>query len=272
MSDLTGPFLAVLIGGSLIGGLCSLHTIETNAATVTVLIDKPYLFGSGGVREKPQNTGRGWYFRSTEGVDFPSSPFKVTENFDDISTSKNNFIDYNSYLTLKIEDSVKLYKKFGGEWYKNSIQAAYQKIVRDVVRQYNFDDIMTNQETQKEIDLKIQSATEAYLKQNDIPVTLVDMSLGKARPNEVVLAEMNRTAAETQRFKTLEQSARAEEKRVESETKRAIADNAYRNQMGLNSDDFIELQYIKAFSEACKYQSANCIIGTVPSVVTGKAR
>lgn len=246
------------------------HTISTETAEVTVIVDKPYLLGHGGVRPEPQKTGRGWYFISTEGYDFPTSPFKVGETFDDLSTSKNNFIDYNSNLTLQITDAVKLYQSFGGEWYKNSLQAAYQKIVRDVVRQYTFDDIMTNPTTQTEIDNIIQTKTSDYIKQYNIPVRLIDVSLGKATPNEVVKDEMNRTAAETQRFKTLEQTVRAEEKRAESEQKRALADNSYRNQMGLNTEEFVKLKYIEEFSSACKYSTANCIIGTVPSVIAGK--
>ena len=55
---------------------------------------------------------------------------------------------------------------------------------------------------------------------------------------------------------------------VQAEQSRANADNAYREQMKLDAAQFVQLEAIKRYSEACK-ESKNCVIvqGTTPVLV-----
>lgn len=244
----------------LILGSCSVHKIDTNQSYETVLMDKPYFFGKGGIRDDVQRPGSGWYWISTEAIDVPMVPLKYDEKFDDLTTANNNFLDFDSFLTIRVVNSQQLIKNFGTNWYANVISQQYRTIVRNVVRTKSFDDIMTKPEVSEDVENKIRANMDAYLKSRKIQVVLEDLSLGRAKPNPEVLAEMNRTAAEQQRFKTLVETTAAEEQRRLSETKRAAADNAYRQAMSLSVDDFVKLQGVKAYSEACKYKTANCVI------------
>lgn len=81
---------------------------------------------------------------------------------------------------------------------------------------------------------------------------------------------MNSTAVQQQRRKTEVQRKLAEDSRLQAEQSRASADNAYREQMKLDAAQFVQLESIKRYSDACK-ESKNCVIvqGNTP-VLIGK--
>lgn len=288
--EMRRPTFQVPIGVSLVGiaviaaifamvAFFSFHRITTDPGFETVIVDKPYFFGHQGVRDETQKTGAGWFWLSSQGVAVPNTPFKLDETFDDLSTSNNNFLDYNSYLTIRILNPAMLLDKYGSKWYENNIKEQYRTIVRNVVREKTFESLLTDPKTTADVETAVRKEVDKLIKETGIPVQLTDLSLGKATPNKSVIDEMNMTASQQQRKKTMEEKAKADIAEQEGRTKaenarsaaeaaRAKADASYQEKMGLNPTQFVELQYINKMAEACK-AGANCIIGNVGGVVSG---
>jgi hypothetical protein len=79
---------------------------------------------------------------------------------------------------------------------------------------------------------------------------------------------MNATAVQQQRRKTETQRKLAEDSRLQAEQSRASADNAYRKQMKLDAAQFVHLEAVKRYSDACK-ESKSCVIvqGSTPVLI-----
>ncbi|MFN0316766.1 MAG: hypothetical protein ACKVQA_17225 [Burkholderiales bacterium] len=78
---------------------------------------------------------------------------------------------------------------------------------------------------------------------------------------------MNNTAAQQQRRNTEDQRILAEDARKAAEMARAAAGNAYRNAMQLDPAQFVQLEAIKRYSDACSKSPCTIIQGSVPIVV-----
>ena len=130
--------------------------------------------------------------------------------------------------------------------------------------------IMTNQATLREIEDKIAERFRAHIKSTGLHVDLINVNMGKALPEPAVITEMNNTAVQQQSIKTQAQRKLAEDSRLKAEQSRANADNAYREYMHLDAAQFVQLEAIKRYSEACIKSSCTIIQGSVPIVVGGK--
>lgn len=240
-------------------------TITTEPGHETVLVDKPYIFGHGGVQSDTQKTGLGWYFWSTEPVHVVTYDFKIDEIFDDLPTKKQSLIDFSSYLKLEITDPVAMVKDFrymdDGKmlWYTSAIQKQYQTIVRNVARNYTMEDMITNSKIVQDMEVEIRNNMDALIKEIGIPVKLKDLSLGTIRPNQAVMSEIDNTSANQQRIKTEQARYEAEHSRKDAELARASADKAYQEELNLSSEQIVRLQTAKMYSDACA-KSANCIV------------
>lgn len=241
----------------------------TPPGMVGVVIDSPYFFGHGGVREVVQQPGLSWYWSTTKVYDYNVSNFKTDEPIEHLPTSDNNFINYNSYIVLQYFDLPYNVKTFGyTDWYKNNIEQAYGTIVRDVTKRYSMTDIMTNQEVLNNIQKDVKTLIAKHITDSGLRVRVIDVNMGRAKPNELVIAEMDNTAVQQQRKKTETQRKEAEDSRKEAEKSRAVADNAYRNEIALTNDQFVKLEEIKRYSEVCRV-SKNCVITLGGSVMVG---
>lgn len=284
----SGFGLMSLIGGAvgvvamifLLVWLFAMHRIVTPPAFTTVLVDQPWFIGHGGVREETQSPGTGWFWATTHGVSVPSYDFKIDEIFDDLPTRMQSFIDFRSYLKLRITDPVKLVKDFrfndadGNawfEWYNASIREQYRTIVRNEARKHLMEDILSNPTTIIQMEANIREEMDKTIKEIGIPLVLVDLSLGRASPNQEVMDEINNTSKQQQRVKSEDARKVAEDSRLLAETARAKADNAYRNAMGLGTQQYIELEIAKEYSAACK-ASKDCVVvnGTSPVLIGGR--
>lgn len=240
--------------------LSGCHLITSNPGEEVVLVSKPW-FAKGQVFPQPlKGADSAWVAITTDGIRVSVVPTKYTEAFDDLSTSNNNFIDYDSYLSIQVIDSVSLVNNFGAEWYKNNVREQYRTIVRDVVRKYPFTNILSDPGTTQKIENEVRSELDDLIKKANLPIRIVDMSLGKAMPNKEVVAEMNRTAAQQQQYKTLTEAKNTQTKRAESEQARAKADNAYRNEMNLTTDQFISLAIAREYASACRAKGTTCYV------------
>jgi regulator of protease activity HflC (stomatin/prohibitin superfamily) len=251
--------------------LAGCHMITTPPGEETVLVDNPWIAGHGGVQEYTQKPGAGWYWASTSGIPVSVTPIKYDEPLDHLATGDNNFINYASYFVLQWKDPAYHVKNFGAEgWYKNNLQEQYRTIVRDVTKKYAMTAIMTDPATLAQIENEIATQFKKHIDSTGLHVTLLNVNMGKALPNPPVIAEMDATAQQQQRKKTEVQRKLAEDSRLQAEQSRASADNAYRESMRLDAAQFVQLESIKRFSEACR-ETKSCVIiqGNAP-VIVGK--
>lgn len=236
-----------------------MHTETVEPGYEMVVVDKPYFFGHAGVRPEPIKEGRILLFVTSSVQKIKITPLSVQVKFDDLSTRDNILLDFDSSIQLKITDTVHFVKNFQvDQWFSTTIEQQYRQIVRDIIKTKSMSEIMSDPVTAKDIDDKITVALVQLVKETGLSAKVLGVSLGRARPNDAVLVQMNETAAQQQRKKTLIEAKAAEESRRESEEARAIADNAYRNKMGLDPQQFIELERIKRYSEACA--NGHCIV------------
>ena len=258
------PFAFVL--AALVSGCTQ---VTTEPGYETVIIDNPWFFGHGGVRDETQKPGLSWYWWSTRGVAVALTPIKYNEPLEHLATKDNNFINYASYIVLQWKNPADLVKKFGYEnWYEHNLKEQYRTIVRDVTKKYQMTPIMTDPETLASIEQEIAAQFREHIDRTGLHVSLINVNMGKALPDPAVIAEMNNTAIQQQRVKTEGQRKLAEDSRYQAEQSRAHADNAYREQMKLDGAQFVQLEAIKRYSDACR-ESKNCVIvqGNSPVLV-----
>lgn len=252
-------------------GACA--RITTEPGTETVLLDKPWFVGHGGIRAESEKPGASWHWASTSGIAVPVVPIKIDERFDDLITAGDNIpVDFNSYLQLQIQNPVLIIQKYGSEWYDNNLKEQYRTIVRNEAKRYTLNQILSDPQAVQTMETHILQATRTLVKETGLPVQVLDVNLGRVLPDEHILEEINETGRQKQRSKSMEAARLAEDQRKEAESARAAADNAYRNQLGLSPDQFIRLEDIKArrmLYEQC--QKAGCTVivndGSTPLVM-----
>jgi regulator of protease activity HflC (stomatin/prohibitin superfamily) len=234
--------------------LSSCHFVSSEADEETVLIDKPWFFGHGGVDDTPVTTGLTWCWWSTSSETFKITPQRFDEAFDDIFSNDNTPLDFNTYINIQIEQgkSPILLKNYGTNWYKNNIQVYYRNKTREYVSIYSPFDLISNREVLNKIDSALISDMRKYVaelsKKKEFPITILSVTTGAAKPNKDQLEEMNKTAQYIQQKRSMEQKAIAETARVNAEKKRAEADKAYMVAMNLNPNQFISLKWIETIA------------------------
>ena len=131
------------------------------------------------------------------------------------------------------------------------------------------EDILSNPKTIQDMETAIRAEMDKLIKEINIPIVIVDLSLGKASPNKAVMEEIDETARQQQRVKSEAERLQAENSRKAAEEARASADNAYRLKMNLSTSEFVALESVKRYSDACKLQGSTCIIttGQVPLTI-----
>src|SRR3982750_4336933 len=80
------------------------HSVTTAPGEEQVIIDNPWFFGHGGVRDETQKPGLSWYWSTTTSIPVNMTPQKYDEPLDHLATADNNFINYNSYIVLQWKD------------------------------------------------------------------------------------------------------------------------------------------------------------------------
>lgn len=266
----------ITISGAILGVLILLYifcfkSVATDPGYESVIVDKPLIFGTGGVRDEVQKPGRKWYWTTTELTGYSTFPIRYNEPLEHLATSDNNFINYQSFIVLQWYDFPQMVRDFGyDKWYENNLQEQYRTIVRDVTKKYQMTEIMTGQTTLELIEGQIAMKFREHIATTGLHVRLLNVNMGKALPNPSVIAEMDNTAIQQQSVKTQNQRKLSEDARKEAETSRAAADNAYRNDMNLDPNQFIQLEAIKRYSDACR-ETKGCVIvqGNAP-VLVGK--
>jgi len=241
----SAAFIAVM----LLLSACSNYAPD--AGHEIVLIEKPWFFGHGGVDADPVKTGRTFAAITTEGVDVYMQPQKFEVNLPDTMTSDGVPISFHAIVVLQVTDSVGLIKDFGPSWYENNVEQPFSTMVRQAVRKRGMNETAISTTALDAIDGEIRDNLLAFIRDKQLPVRLVTMTIGRANPPDAIKNQRIETAAQEQRVQTEKQVKLAEDQRMLAEQSRASADNAYREAMHLSPEQFIQLETIKMQASVC---------------------
>ena len=229
--------------------LASCTVVAPEAGEEGVKVHKPWVFGSGGVDMTPVETGLQYTWLSTDYVIVNMLPQAYDEDLDDATSNDNTLLDFNTQIQLQVKDNMSpvLIKNYGANWYNSVIKEVYSNTVRGYISKYGPFDLMSNREVLDSINLFVKNDIQNYIKvlsskQGELPIDVVNVVVGRAIPNERQKAEMDATAAATQAKRTEESRRDMLVAREAAERQRAIADKAYQEELGLTTDQFIQLR------------------------------
>ena len=234
--------------------MSSCHGVRPGADEEAVLIDKPWFFGHGGVDMTPVETGLKWAWWSTSSEVFKIVPFKHQVDMDDLFSDDNTPLDFHTIIITQIQKgkSPILLQNYGVDWFNTNIYNYYCNLVRDHISQHSPFDLMSNRAIRNDIDSKVLKQMQDYVaqlsKEKEFPVVVKQVTIGKAIPNKEQLEEMNKTAKAVQAKQTQERQVEVELAREKAERQRAKADKAYREELGLSTQDFINLKWIETIA------------------------
>lgn len=220
----------------------------------TVLIDKPWFFGHGGVQEKAVETGLEWIWWSTDTETFKIIPIKHQVDMNDLFSDDNTPLDFHTIIITQIEKGKTpiLLQNYGVDWFNTNIYNEYCNLVRDHISQHSPFDLMSNRAILNDIDTKVLKQMQEFVaklsKEKEFPIIIRQVTIGKATPNEKQLEEMNNTAKAVQAKQTQEREAEVQLAREKAERQRAKADKAYMEEMHLSTSDFISLKWIETIA------------------------
>ena len=240
-------FIAALFCSSVLLSGCT--TVAPEAGEEGVKVHKPWIFGTGGIDMTPVETGLEYTWLSTDYVIVNMLPRAYDEDLDDATSNDNTLLDFNTQIQLQVKDnkSPVLIKNYGVDWYNSVIKEVYRNTVRGYISKYGPFDLMSNREVLDSINLFVKNDIQNYIsllssKQGELPIDVVNVVVGRAIPNERQKAEMDATAAATQAKRTEESRREMLVAREAAERQRAIADKAYQEELGLTTDQFIQLR------------------------------
>lgn len=254
-------YLGLLVALMTMALFASCTTVSPDYGQEGVKIHKPWFFGQGGVDMEPVETGLQYTWFSTDYVIVTMVPVKYDEPLDDVTSNDNTLLDFNTQIQIQVEDNKSpiLIKNYGIHFYENVIQEQYRNTVRSYISKYGPFDLMSNREVLDSINIAVKNDMIAYIdelseRSGELPIIVQNVLVGRAIPNAMQKEEMNRTAAATQAKRTEESRKEMLIAKEAAERQRAIADKAYQKELGLTTDQFIQL---KAWEIIAEKQGAN---------------
>lgn len=231
--------------------LTSCYQVQPDAGKESVLVYKPMFFGHGGVDETPISTGSTWVAITTDHKEFPITPITITEDFENMIPSDNTPVSFSAYLKCQIQKgkSPELYKNFSAEWYEHSLKASFRTMVRDKASAFKMFDLASKREISAQLEKDIFKDMTEYAKKLNLPVEILQVSIGAITPPDQVLTETKNTAAQNQSILTQAARANAELARKQAEINKAIADQAYKTQMGMTQAEYLSLRHLEIEKE-----------------------
>jgi regulator of protease activity HflC (stomatin/prohibitin superfamily) len=227
------------------------YRVQPNAGEESVLVYQPYFFGHGGVDDQAVSTGSTWCWMTTDHKEFPIIPITIEEGFANMIPSDNTPVSFSVYLKCQIKkgSSPDLYKNFGDHWYDHSLKATFRTMVRDKASGFKMFDLASKREISSQLERDIFKDLSEYSKKLNLPVDLLQVSIGAITPPEQVLTETKNTAAQNQSILTQAARALSELSRKQAEINKAIADNAYKNQMNMTTAEYLSLRHLEIEKE-----------------------
>lgn len=234
-----------------------------------VLIEKPLIFGSGGVDPTPVRTGREFAALTTTYIPVDMQPQVKDMKLDDIMSSDGIPLDFHAMIRFQVTNSVELISKFGIRWYESNIRNEFNTSVRQAVRKHGMNETAISSSAVEEIDKEIFAVLTAHIKETGVPIHLLDVTVGKANPPDSIKTQRVETAQQQQRIITEQNRKLAEDSRLDAERSRATADLAYRELMKLAPEQYLHLEEIKMKRDVCAGGKCTFIFGNEVSTVKG---
>jgi regulator of protease activity HflC (stomatin/prohibitin superfamily) len=252
--------LLVLI---LAGMGCS--SVRPEPGTEEVIIRRPMFFGSGGIDPTPLTsaTGRKYIAWTTDHVPVNVQPQSIEVEFDDLMTRDGVPLDFHATIQVQINDSVRMIRDFGFNWFKNNIEQPFRTAVRESVKQHGLNEMAIDATAADEVDAAVTAATTAIIAELKVPIILRQVTLGRANPPDAIKHQRVETAEQEQRIKTEQQRKLAEDQRMMAEQSRAAADAAYNLKMDLSPAQYLQLETIKMQRDVCS--KGGCYFGFPPA-------
>jgi regulator of protease activity HflC (stomatin/prohibitin superfamily) len=244
-------------------------SIAPDAGHEVVLVEKPMLFGHGGIDPEPIRAGRTFVAATTDGIDVNMQPLAYQQDLQDTMTADGVPVSFHAIMNIRVTDSVRLISQFGTNWYANNLDAPFMSLVRQQVRQHGMNEVAISASAIDAIDAEIAKGLNSFISAKKLPVELITLTVGRAIPPDAVKNQRIETATQEQRIQTEQQKKLAEDARAQSEQSRAKADNAYREAMQLSPEQFIQLETVKMMERACG--NGNCtFVPPGTGVIVGK--
>lgn len=253
----------VLLAVLLLGGC--VQRVSVDPGTRGVLVSKPILFGSGGIIGEVAQ-GSEWVAHTTDLWTVNVKPTQYELALTDIMSRDGVPLDFHAVARMQVTDATVLIRDFGVDWYRQNVEMAFSAAVREQVKQYGMNETAIAVTAITAIDKAVHEKLDAHLKAERIPVRLLDVTVGRANPPDAVKSQRIETAAQEQRVNTEHQRKLAEDSRMEAERSKAAADNAYRNAMGLDSAQFVQLEQVKAIRDVCGGGKCILTLGAAPAI------
>lgn len=231
--------------------ITSCYRVSPNAGQESVLTSKPYFFGKGGVNPEPVSAGSVWVLWTTEHTEFTITPVTVTEDFINMIPSDNTPVSFSAYLKYQVQkgQTPNLCQNFSAKWYENSLQATFRSMVRDKASPFKMFELSSKREISAKLEKDIYKDITEYVKKLNLPVDILQVSIGAVTPPEQVLTETKLTAAQNQSILTQNARADAETARKQAEINKAIADKAYQTQMNMTTEEYLSLRHLEIEKE-----------------------
>jgi regulator of protease activity HflC (stomatin/prohibitin superfamily) len=259
-----------------------------NAGHEAVWVEKPLLFGHGGVDQIPVTAGREYGAFTSNAIDVDMLPQRVDMEFDDMMTKSGVPVSFDVVLTFKITDPVKLVSQYGADvqsgkdgtpdwgFFDRNLDQPIRTAVRDSVKKRDMQEMAIDQSAADAVGQEVLAAASDIVAKSGVPIVFTPdgVNVGRVNPPDAIKNQRIETAAQEQRAITEQQTKLAEDQRKAAEESRAAADNAYREAMGLSPDQFLQLERIKMQRDVCAGGKGNCtfFIGNGPSPVLDVGR
>ena len=255
---------AATLGVVFLAGLAGCSIASPDAGHQVVWVEKPLFFGHGGVDTTPVTTGRSYGAVTSQAIDVDMLPQRVDMEFDDMMTKSGVPVSFHVVATFRVTDAVKLVTQFGAGretddkgnyagwafWTRN-LDQPIRTAVRDSVKQRDMQEMAIDQSAADAVGREVSEAANRIVTQMGVPIILTAVNVGRVNPPDAIKNQRIETAAQEQRAITMQQTKLAEDQRKAAEQSRANADNAYREEMQLSPEQFIQLETIKMQKEVC---------------------
>lgn len=186
--------------------LAGCNGVRVNGDEEAVLVMKPWIFGHGGVDSIPVTSGLTWCAPSTDDIHFAITPITSAEKFDDLITDDHTPVDFSAYLKVRVipGKTPELYRRFGATWYANSLSPTFRAMIRDKASAHKMFELASQREVLSTIEQSVFNDITAYVMGLNMPVEVMQVTIGAVTPPQEVLEETRRTAAQNQNKLTQE--------------------------------------------------------------------
>lgn len=242
----------------IVGTLAILSTLAVTGCSevvdpghVGVVVKNPYTFGSSGVMPDAVVEGRHFVAPTTTIIPYNTQPIQKDETFNDMVTSTRTPVDFKAIIRYEIipEKAPILHSKFGVDFYRVNIQRDFQNKLRDFAQRHTIQELTTDPDVSNKGEETVFNAMKSLIKEREIPIRVLAVTIGAIAPPEEVLIETARTEAQNQRSLTEDARANAELNRLQAEKNKALADKAYMKEMNMSPSEYLQSRQIEINKE-----------------------